>query len=818
MNKDSGINVSLNEINETFVNSPFPNELNTDDLYKFLIFSTEMAADEVFWMRSDSEIFYVNDAACKKLGYSREELVGMHVWEWDPLFPREVWPEFWQEMQQKKNIEFETQHQKKSGEVFPVRIRGHLLQHGNEEVLFAFVTDISVEKAQKEKLAVINEQIKSEVELKTEQLRKESERAAKYSDKLEISNHRYNLAIEGTDVGLWSWDIIKNLHYWSPKLYALLGFEEGEIAPSVEELQSRLHPEDKYDVLTQINSFINQGRKYKAEFRLRCKNGEYRWFRVKGKSEVNSLSEPTYMVGSLEDIDEQKHLEQAYEFEQQKFAKFVNLAPIGIAINRFEDGAFEYINDEFSRFTGHTVEALNSMDYWQLTPEKYQSQEQARLTQLEQTGRYGPYQKEYIHQDGHLYPVLLSGIMMKDIDGKKYIWSVVQDMTEHKQTQRALLRAKQKAETANIAKSQFLAAVSHEIRTPMNGVLGALQLLDGQVSGSAKGLLDNALNSSLSLLTIINDILDFSKIEANMLNLEKVDFSIGEIIDSVLSELAIKLTNKQVKVEKKISADCSDAWLGDPTRVKQVISNLITNAAKFTERGTITLTLEQKTHQDESCLCLTVVDTGIGMDDKALKTLFGRFTQADSSTTRKYGGTGLGMAITKSLIELMRGTISVTSQVGVGTEFNVLIPLERGHIKPKKQQSKLECVPNFANKKILIAEDNKVNQLIVSAMINKTRADIVMAENGLQAIALFEKHTPDLILMDIQMPEMDGLDACKKIRDTDKSVPIIALTANVLLEDVKEYLNSGFDEHIGKPIIQDKLFQQLEKYLEKKAG
>ncbi|WP_404394079.1 PAS domain S-box protein [Pseudoalteromonas phenolica] len=213
MNKDSGINVSLNEINEAFVNSPFPNELNTDDLYKFLIFSTEMAADEVFWMRSDSEIFYVNDAACKKLGYSREELVGMHVWEWDPLFPREVWPEFWQEMQQKRNIEFETQHQKKSGEVFPVRIRGHLLQHGSEEVLFAFVTDISVEKAQKEKLAVINEQITSEVALKTEQLRKESERAAKYADKLEISNHRYNLAIEGTDVGLWSWDITKNLHY-----------------------------------------------------------------------------------------------------------------------------------------------------------------------------------------------------------------------------------------------------------------------------------------------------------------------------------------------------------------------------------------------------------------------------------------------------------------------------------------------------------------------------------------------------------------------------------------------------------------------------
>jgi CheY-like chemotaxis protein len=142
--------------------------------------------------------------------------------------------------------------------------------------------------------------------------------------------------------------------------------------------------------------------------------------------------------------------------------------------------------------------------------------------------------------------------------------------------------------------------------------------------------------------------------------------------------------------------------------------------------------------------------------------------------------------------------------------------LEHGQIKPKKQQSKLECVPNFASKKVLIAEDNKVNQLIVSAMINKTRADIFMAENGLQAIALFEKHAPDLILMDIQMPEMDGLEACKKIRDIDKSVPIIALTANVLLEDVKEYLNSGFDEHIGKPIIQEKLFRQLEKYLEKK--
>jgi PAS domain S-box-containing protein len=816
MNKDPRINVSLYEISDTFVNSPFPNELNMDDLYKFLLFSTEMAADEVFWMRSDSEIFYVNEAACKKLGYSRDELIGMHVWEWDPLFPRDVWPQFWRELQQKRNIEFETQHQNKAGEVFPVKIRGHLLAHGEEEVLFAFVTDISDTKAHEAQLAKVNDQISAEVEEKTEQLLNESKRAARYADQLEISNHRYNLAIEGTGVGLWSWDMIKNYHYWSPELYALLGLNESEIIPSFKELKSRVHPDDKDKVISEITSFANNGRKYKAEFRLRCRNDEFRWFRVKGKSELNSNAEPIYMVSSLEDIDDQIQLEQAYKFEQHKFEQFVNLAPIGIAINRFDDGTFEYINDEFSRFTGHTVDALNSMDYWQLTPEKYQPQELEQLEQLEKTGRYGPYQKEYIHKDGHLYPVLLSGIMMHDVDGKKYIWSVVQDMTEHKQTQQALLSAKQKAETANIAKSQFLAAVSHEIRTPMNGVLGALQLLDGQVSASGEGLLDNALNSSMSLLRIINDILDFSKIEANMLSLENIDFSIGEIIDSVTKELGTKLKSNKVSIEKNVSPDFYDEWRGDPTRVKQILSNLTTNAVKFTERGVISINLMLKEQDHKQCLFISVKDTGIGMDEKALKTLFERFTQADSSTTRKYGGTGLGMAITKSLIELMKGTVSVSSEVGAGTEFNVLLPLEKGKLKHKKDQSKLVSVPNFSHKRILIAEDNKINQLIVSAMISKTHAEIVMAENGLQAIELYKNKQPDLILMDIQMPEMDGLEACKKIREVDENIPIIALTANVLLEDVKEYLQSGFDEHIGKPIIQDKLFQQLEKYLEKK--
>lgn len=807
MNRE--LNVSLLPLNRESSPCTLPTNIESDTLLTILKYSVEMAADEVFWMRDTSEVFYVNDAACKKLGYAKEELIGKRVWEWDPLFPKEVWPTFWAKIQEQKHLEFETQHQNKSGDVFPVKVQGHLLHHNGEDILIAFATDITREKNQEAKLEQVNEHIQHEVKRKTQELEEAHLQAAKYAKQLEENNHKYHLAIDGTNMGLWSWDVETDHNYWSPKFYELLGYKNNGLEASFDEFVRRLHPGEKDSVLFALDNHLASDSKYEVEFRLRCCDRQYRWFRVKGKAQRDAQNQPTFMICSLEDIHEQKSLEAAYRFEQRKFEEFVNLAPVGIAINRLSDGAFEYVNNKFSRFTGYTTTQLNAMDYWELTPHKYAEDEQGQLDMMEATGRYGPYKKEYIHKKGHLYPVLLSGIKIKGIDGQDYIWSVVQDISERVRTEKELVLAKRKAETANHAKSQFLASMSHEIRTPMNGILGALQLLESEVSPKGKLLLDKSLASSFSLLTIINDILDFSKIEANMLTLENISFCFTDIVDDVISSFSPKISN-QLDLSVTVSPGFHDDWRGDPTRVKQILTNLVSNSIKFTSRGSVRIEAFTK----DECLSFKVIDTGIGMTGKTVSRLFDRFTQADASTTRKYGGTGLGMAITKHLVNLMRGDIEVESEVNKGTSIHITLPLEKTQITDKAESHGRDQIPDLAKYRILIAEDNEINQLIVTSMVEKTGATIDLAKNGIEAVDLFNRLVPDLVLMDIQMPEMDGSTACRIIRSKNQNVPIIALTANVLLEDVQEYLTNGFSSHIGKPILQDILFEQLANHLQ----
>lgn len=811
MKKSSDLNVSIVASSGSKSTPFFPDSLHSDSLINLLKQSVEWAADEVFWIKSNAEVIYANQAACDKLGYSRDSFIGMKLWQWDSLFGELVWPRFWAELKSKKHIEFETQHQNSQGQVFPVFVRGHWVEQDGEELLFAFVTDITEKKQREGELQQQNAVMQAQVAEKTAELIKEKEKVSAYAEELERKNHRYNLAVEGTDVGLWSWDIISNSNYWSPKFFQLLGYQDQEVESTFEAWQARLHPDDLAQVMDSLNRHFYYGEKYLVECRMRAKCGEFRWFRVKGKAEFNDAGQPSFMIGSVEDIHNHRVLESAYQFEQKKFENFVNLAPIGIAINRMADGAFEYVNKEFGRFTGYDVSELNSMDYWQLTPEKYAEDEQEQLSMLSSIGRFGPYQKEYIHRKGHHYPVLLSGVRITGLDGEDYIWSVVQDISEQQQVEVQLREAKRVAESANVAKSQFLATMSHEIRTPMNGILGTLQLLqDAGLREPNGALVDNALMSANSLLDIINDILDFSKIEAKMLTLEQVHFSAREVLNSVVADVSHYASEKPVEVKASFVQPYHDIWVGDPTRIRQVMLNIASNAVKFTSKGKVTIVLSC---DSGSGLTVQISDTGIGMSEQGLASLFERFTQADSSTTRKFGGTGLGMTITQNLVSLMKGHIDVESELGKGTHFTVTLPLPRGEVSLLKRKRSPKTVPDLTGLKILIAEDNQINQVIIESIVAKTNASIQIAQNGREALNQFECFKPDLVLMDIQMPEVDGLDACQQMRRMGASLPIIAITANVLLDDVKTYMDSGFDDHLGKPIVMEKLFLLLDKYL-----
>jgi CheY-like chemotaxis protein len=316
-------------------------------------------------------------------------------------------------------------------------------------------------------------------------------------------------------------------------------------------------------------------------------------------------------------------------------------------------------------------------------------------------------------------------------------------------------------------------------------------------------LIDNASFSTKNLLTIINDILDFSKIEAGKLNVADIAFDLIQIINSLRQDVTVLLKDKNITFNIAMADDVQKYWYGDPVRIKQVLLNMLSNAIKFTDQGEVTLVIT-----GNEALNIKISDTGIGISEDMMTRLFGRFEQADSSTTRKYGGTGLGFSITRSLIDLIGGEIDVVSEVNKGTVVSISLPLKKAKLE---ELSKIE-LPKLTllnTKNVLLVEDNEINQMIAEAMLESIGINVTVVANGQQALDEVKEKNYDLVLMDIQMPVMDGITACRKIRETDQSLPIIALTANVMSDDILTYQVEGFNGHLAKPIDLDVLMQVL---------
>lgn len=405
--------------------------------------------------------------------------------------------------------------------------------------------------------------------------------------------------------------------------------------------------------------------------------------------------------------------------------------------------------------------------------------------------------------------------------GTERFATIFSDITAKKWHEETLRSTMNQLKEANEAKSRFLAVMSHEIRTPLNGITGMVQLLqDMEMPALQREFLDNIDTSAESLLSVINDILDFSKIEAGRLELETIPFQPLKLLNDVLRVMQLRAQAKGLLLTLHCDSKLPGVLVGDPHRIGQVLTNLVGNAIKFTAGGEIAVRVSYKDTSEDTVLCLIAVsDSGIGMDQTTQQQIFEPFIQADSSTTRKYGGTGLGLAICKQLVELMNGSIAVNSQPGQGSTFTFSVPLKQGTMPqepakaPENDEGRLD-----RSLRILVAEDQPINQRFVAEILRKQGHTPLLANNGQEALAIWQNEAVDLVLMDIQMPVMDGLKALAAIRAkedlTRTHTPIVALTAHAIVGDRERLLNAGFDGYLPKPLQVAGLFEEMARVLE----
>ena len=537
------------------------------------------------------------------------------------------------------------------------------------------------------------------------------------------------------------------------------------------------------------------------------------------------------IVYIIKDISEERKIRT----DLLKLKRAIEQAPVSIVITD-TNATIEYVNPFFCKITGYSFEEAIGNNP-KILRTKYNEKYYKEMWNTILSGKV--WEGEFLNKKKNGKPYWEKAIIGPVFDDNGKIINFVavkEDITELKNLQKKLEFAKKQAEIANKMKSEFLANMSHEIRTPMNAIIGFIDLLyDTELTDVQKEYINIIKSSSENLLRILNDILDLSKLEAGKMDFEESEIDIKELIANCINIFSKRAREKSLALKYEIDENVPPHLIGDPIRISQIINNLLSNSIKFTEKGEIGIKVSLKSKKDNIAEILFIVyDTGIGIPEDKKDKIFESFTQTDSSISKKYGGTGLGLTIVKKIIEVYGGKIWVESKEGKGSKFFFTLKLKIAESALAKEKKKfIEEVIKFKDARVLVAEDNKTNQILIKEIFKKFNIFVDIASNGIEALKKLSEKEYDLIFLDWHMPEMDGLEVVKILRKIEKGESvddirvdriiieklrnrkfnIIALTASTMAEEISILKEAGFDHFLSKPIIKEELIKVLKKYL-----
>lgn len=607
---------------------------------------------------------------------------------------------------------------------------------------------------------------------------------------------------------IWKTDIEGNCIYSGDKWDEFIGMNVSENL-GVDRFNF-IHNKDRVRCKELIEMSVKDGQPYDMEYRLLHNSGEYRWIHEMNRLSYNIHGEFDGYICIALDITDRKIAEEGlnrYTILSRKVKDIIHFIDT--------DGNILDVNQSGIEAYGYTLEEFLKLNIRDLRANGVITD--GFLQKCEKEGAV--YEAVHRRKDGSCFPVEISA-KGDIIGGRRVLVSIIRDITERKAVESSLKAAKEAAETAYKTKSEFLANMSHEIRTPINGIVGMVDLtLLTQLDNEQRENLNIVKSCANSLLKIINDILDFSKMEAGKLVIENIDFDIKSLVEETIKAHSPRSISKGIELSYAFSSTIPQYVIGDPGRLQQILNNLISNAIKFTESGEVWVKVKKiNTYEGQVEIQFSVEDTGIGIAKEDIEKLFESFSQVDGSITRRFGGTGLGLAISKQLSELMGGSLWVESEKDKGSKFYFSLKFMIG------TSSKIQSVEAFKPKKVeksyklLLTEDDKVNQMVICRILKDRGYSIDTASNGLEAVNMCEKNPYDVILMDIQMPVMDGIEATKRIREKNKHTPIIAITAYALNGDRERFLAQGMDGYVSKPISVEELLSTIERCLSLSRG